>query len=343
MARSEIILGKDDIEEAIFDEFTIDNEKTESEKKVDAFADALKDDPNSFVNVSRQLLGGNSPMEFVGRYPADKYDFGELLALMQEKYGPGDYRFMLYAKGKLRANKLFSIAAPKKDHFDARNYKNSDNADSMRILAQMMEQQTRMIMDALKGGNSRKEWLEEMTMYKTLFGGNDNKSALTELQNSINMLETLGIEVGGKKEEESIFPQLIEKVGDVIKTASEQQTQYQNNPQQRQGNNMGFFLKMGMKQLLQGAARNSDPGVYAQLIIDNLPEEKIREFFTEQGALEKVMNFEPKLRNFKPWVVLLGEHVKAILGMESSVSDEYPDLTTEEKTVNNSDNELSPS
>lgn len=325
-----------DVIDVEFDE--PEEEKTDADKKVDALADALKDDPNSFINVSRQLLGGNSPMEFVARYPADKYDFGELLALMQEKYGPGDYRFMLYAKGKLRANKLFTVAAPKKDYGERQHFEqHNPSTDNMRVLADMMRQQTQMIAELVQGGNSRKEFFEELALMKTLFNSEPKGDALKDLESSLTVLERLGIQVGGEKEPG--FGDLLEKMTPVIETALKNPTP-QANPQPRQSaamfNNM--IIKQGLKHLLTAATRGANPAVYAEVIIDRFPPQKIAEFFSADNAIDKVYELEPKLKPHDEWVKLVIEHVKAIMGMESSVSEEYDDavdgevVTESEKT-----------
>jgi hypothetical protein len=70
-----------------------------------------------YVNVSRVTGAGNSSEDFVQKFPADQYDFEDLLEHLREHYGPGAYRIRLYVKGNggrftLKGNRLATIAKP---------------------------------------------------------------------------------------------------------------------------------------------------------------------------------------------------------------------------------------
>lgn len=70
-----------------------------------------------YVNVTRVMGAGNSSEDFVQKFPADQYDFEDLLEHLRETYGPGAYRIRLYVKSgsgrfSLKGNRLATIAKP---------------------------------------------------------------------------------------------------------------------------------------------------------------------------------------------------------------------------------------
>src|SRR5690606_26161840 len=98
---------------------------------------------------------------------------------------------------------------------------------------------------------SRREFLEEMALYKNLFSGNSGGDAISQLKNTLGVLGELGITINGQAEqkEDSGFSDLIEKLAPVAMAAINQPQQ----PQQRRdpmfAKNM--MLKTGIGQLMR--------------------------------------------------------------------------------------------
>lgn len=330
---AEFIPGRDEIEEGIitYEVSPPHNELTDADKKTNAIKEALNSDPNAFLNVSRQSVGGNSPMEFVGRFPADKYDFGELQSYLKENFGGGDYRVMLYAKGKVAANKLISIANEKKG-----GEMNNDSAIAL-VLRQMNEN-NRLITDFLRNQQtaaqpSRMEMLQEMMVMKELFSGGSSGNS----GNMLGMMRdfmALQNEMRGMihpEEKEEGFGALLEKATPLLTTAlgmqNNAQPQHQNQHQKNNGQQeqMQFMIKMGIKQLLNAAAKNADAGNYASMIIDQFPQPVINGIISNDASIDRLSAIEPAVKNYAPWFVELREHVKAQLGMPSTVAHLYDD------------------
>lgn len=332
-------IGADDVT----DVFTVDNafvspvQKTDAENRTDALAEALSDDPDAFINVSRQLSGGNSPMEFVGRYPADKYDFGQLQAHLQREYGGGDYRLMLYAKGKLRANKLITIATK---IASATGPQTSTGGEVSQILATIMttmrDQNERMISLMASQKTDEMEMLNKIQLYRSIFsdGNSGGGNALSQISETVALLGSLGIEVGaGQKEEGNAFTALIEKAAPLFVSAAQQQPQYKPNPSPRGEKPMfgNMTLKMGISQLLKAAAKNGDASLYAEMVLDQLSPETVKNFITSPDALDKMRQLDARVGEYLPWFTDLAEHIKAMLGMPSK----YAHLYGEDESVIN--------
>ena len=84
--------------------------------------------------------------------------------------------------------------------------------------------------------------------------------------------------------------------------------------------------KQGVAMLLNGAKRNQDPGVYAELILGQIDSSQIQKFMSlgDQAVTRLGMMF-PEIKPYGAWFNMLFEHLKAQLGMPSSVASEYED------------------
>lgn len=346
MAKGTFLPAVDDIEDVDLDFGQTQTETTNADNKADALVSALREDSTAYVNVLRQLSGGNSPMQFVERIPADKFDHGQLLTYLGSTYGGGEYRLMVYARGKLRANKLESIASklmPEKHH-------NSPTGEAASILATVLdriEASNRQMLEVLTRQTQapdRTAMIQEMLMFKQLFSDNKPSGGLGQIQESITLLKELGIQVGGKSDDDDgeSFTALLGKVAPLIVQAAQQPAQ-QPRPQQPQQPArtpemlLTFKIKAGLQPFLKAAAKNADHGVYAEMLLDQLPHEIIASHILPDDSLEKLIKIEPQVANFRPWFELLKEHVKAQLEIPSKVDHLYDDLNSDITPDNNND------
>ncbi len=319
--------------------------RTNAEKKIDAIAQALSEDTNAFLNVSRQTNGGTSPMEFVGRFPADKFDFGQLQAHLQITYGGGDYRCMLYACGKVRANKLLTIATPKITDTNRPTPTGELGQFMTGVLDRMETMQNNMIQmmqGNQSGSNSRQDFMQEMMLMKQFFA-NDNPQAannpMTQIKEMFEM-QALFKEsiVGDGKEVDDGFGSLLEKASPLFEaianTAGKAPQKQEPSLEQKQAHLRKQQQKQiigGIKQLIMLANCGGDPGAAAEMVLEKLPEQVIQHFVVAPDALEKVAKIVPEVRPVGEWFLLMGEHVKALLGLPSTVSEQYDDGLTENK------------
>ena len=161
-----------------------DETLTAADKAAEAAVEQLSSnaEKGTIIRIYRQLGSGRESMEFVAKYPADKYSIDDLIEKMQIESGGGDYRFMVYNdKGKIAANKLISIAKKQEKA-------NEENSGLYGLLTAMMDKQdnfARVMLAKQNDGNSnRMEMLQEMVIMKNLFstGESSGSSAVAQLK-----------------------------------------------------------------------------------------------------------------------------------------------------------------
>lgn len=323
-------LERDDTSVITFDD-PIPDEITDQEAKSESLFDQLRSEPNSYINIMRQPMGGRNTMEFVARYEADLFDYGGMMAHIQKMYGGGEYRIMAYAQGRLKGNKLVTIAHTLKA--DVVN----DNSPMTAVLNQLAEMQRQMLEIAREkqtGGGSRREMLEEMMLYKQIFAGEKSGNGIKDVLDTLGGLKDLGIDIGLGGEKESNWGDLAEKflpIATMAMTPQQPRMMRPNpippnvrpqQPQQPAGNNMNMFVKMGVAQLVNAASKNADPANYAGMVVDNISEDVLKQFFNSPD-LNFLKAINPNVGKFEPWFVELGEHVKAMIGLPSMYTDLY--------------------
>lgn len=306
-------------------------EKTVQQKRLEDVLGELNDDTDdSEIKVYKQSdLGGKSSMSYIASFPVDKYSVSELQEFLRQNYGGGDYRIHVRQGGKVRANKLLSIESPKVAPVPGV----SPIGEASNILAtvlERMEKQNQMILQLVQGNQqpqqSRMDMLNEMLLFKQLFdNGNSGGNAFQQMRDMMGFLSEMGVTINGQAQEkdEPGFADLLDKFSPVIAAAMSQPQQTARKPDPMFAQKM--MLKSGLAQLMRAAAKNSARETYAEMLLDQLDENVVREFITDPGAFEKVIKIEPKAAHYRAWFLDLAEHVKAALGMQSQYADLYDD------------------
>ena len=319
-----------------------DEAGTDEEARLRYLTDALQGESNAFVSVHREVAGMNNA-EYVTRLPVDKWDHAQILENLRRDYGGGDYRLRVYVKGKVKANRLFTVAPKLSGEGGA-----VQNDGTLRLVLDRMEKMNQQML-TLAGGagganSSRQEMIQEMLMMKQLFDSPARGAGgVGELLEMVQGLKALGIKIGGDVEEkESGFSGLLELMGPVIanmqskpvspvslpieqnKNRVSRET-VQNSPVKVEKSEMSIALNFGLDQMIKAASKGCDPANYAGMIVDNVPQTVIDSFFSDVKGFDKLVQLKPAIADYKDWFLLLGEHVKAVLGLPSSVSDLYFD------------------
>lgn len=332
MTKNAQFMPRDDIQLIEFDT-PIDQPHTDADDKADDLISALRDDKEAFVNVMRQPFGGNSRMEFVERIPADKYDYGQLMHYLGTTYGGGDYRLMVYASGKLKGNKLQSIAAkikPDKQGVTA----GGEAANILSTVLQQIEANNARMMQMMQQmatpQSNRTEMLQEMLLYKQLF--DKPSGGLGELTQAITALKELGVPIGNtiEHEKEEGFGDLLSKMTPAIEaivTANNRMPPI--DPQKARQSQMNMIQKVALKAKLEpfikASLKKSAPEAYAEMLVDQMDESTLKQYIAAPTAIDDLCKLDPRIVANREWFVLLGEHVKAMLGMPSTVADLYDD------------------
>lgn len=317
------------------------HEATEAQKRADALREALSEDSDAFITIFRHPTGaGTTGGEFVDRLPADKYDHGELLIYLKTNYGAGDYRVRLYAKGKLKANTLISIA--RGTGLTTDKTPASVGGEVAQVLAQILapirEQQAQMLdfMRQSTGGNSRREMLEEMMLYKNLFS-TPNSGGLGQLKEALSLLEMVGIKPGNtiegetEDEGESTFSTLIKALAPVALEATRQRPHAQPHAQpqaqpQPEKEKMNVALMVGISTLISAAKKKSNPANYVDMILDSIGEDKILPIVSSVDTFKQFISTNaPQAVQYGAWFLDLREHLAASLGLPSKYAHLYAD------------------
>lgn len=345
------------------DTFEFDRSETKSEfdERMQEFANTMRDlGDNSEILVKRQLASGKDPMEHVGSFQPDEYSFGQLLEHLRKNYGGGLYRIYLRAGGKTIGNSLVRIAAA----VPSSGAPASVGGEVSQVVAQILgplQAVQQQLLDYVKTqaapvqASSRREWLEELVIMQKLFGGNGGGGGggLSQVQEILDFLPRLGVTINGKTEkEEESFSDIADKFLPVVNRVLD--NQYRQNAAQRppvvpsnqpqktsESESMiaGILFKNAIKAALRAAQKKSDPALYADLIIDQLGEEKVREYLNDPGFAGKLIKMAPEIAQFASWFDELIDHAKAMLNMPSTVAHLY---SAGESDIDNGNDNLPP-
>jgi hypothetical protein len=242
----------------------------------------------------------NDGLTFLDSFPADKMPMESIQKFLRDKYGSGDYRMQLRVEGKLRLNELVSIEAPKEDTPQG-------DQTMVMVLNQMREMQQQILALAQNRQPSPEEqemkMLEKMAMYKQLFS-NDNQSSnngLTEMLTVMTQFKELGlINIGNQppeEEKEKGFLDFLSGLTPMIQSAMEsgkQATPPQMPPApqpqkpvqeapvvppeaEQQQDQINLMIGQTLKTLISAAENGDDPENYADMLLDQIPEQYLGE------------------------------------------------------------------
>jgi hypothetical protein len=212
------------------------------------------------------------------------------------------------------------------------------------IVQQTQAQLAAAMQQLARPAPSENDFLEKMLKYKALFSSENTAPArgFGEILETVNGLKMLGINVGGIQTEppadEEKFTDILEKITPMVTAIAASANKQQPAPavvpretQKKQDHQkMNIGLKMAIGALVRAAKKNADTAFYADIVIDQVPSEKIN-LLVSDGALDRLAEVEPAILEHKEWFLDVLEHVRAMCGLESKHSALYENELTEEK------------
>lgn len=334
----------DDISD-VFETYTGDpqnNEQTSQQRKFEDILSDLNDDTDEAeIRIYRQGLSGKTSMVLLEALPVDKYTLTGLWAMIRDRYGAGNYRIHVRQHGKLLANKLLEVETPRTEQDNQGGPLDGVN-NILSGVMDRMDRQHAMMMELMQANKphetSRKEMLEEMMLYKQLFdnGSGNSPDPIKQIKDTVELLGNLGVGLGNNEEDEPGFNKLLEKMADFATVAVQQPNQqYQQNPSPRPTQDKTVIKQMminsGLKVLLNAAAKDADPGMYCDVVLDQVPESVVKEYLLADNAMEQLIKVAPQAAEYQPWFNELIENIKFSLGLPSKFDEPAPDLTGEEE------------
>ena len=297
-------------------------EMTDQEKKSKAFSDILQETPDAKVVVHRQLNGGNSKMEYIDEFPADKYEVSELYRYLAHEFGGGDYRVKMYESGKLKANTLLSIADRNSSNKNAEVPAGGDNNTA--ILVNAMQENQRQMMAMINEQKNEKpkssmETLQELQIMSKMFQPAPQPTMVDQMGAMVQMMSLIKQLNGEAPEEKEVDStgKILELGANLVGAALQAkgaQPQQPQQPQQTQhetgDDDMNLKAKMGVNMLIGAADQGSEPAEYVQFILDNVDEVTLDSFFGAPDAIDQLIVKFPKIADHREWFTNLGELVK---------------------------------
>ena len=323
---------------------------TAADKAAEAAVEQLSSnaEKGTIIRIYRQLGTGQESMEFVAKYPADKFSIDDLIEKMQVEYGGGDYRFMIYnEKGKIAANKLISIAKKQEKPSE-------ENSGLYGLLRGMMDKQDNfarvMLAKQNEGGNSRMEMLQEMVIMKNLFSSGEQKDAgsavaqLKELMEAMELLKTMG---ANNDDSDSGFAGIFKESIPLLQTIAEAAKQparstpgNQPNPTQNRQDNI-----MGIQNLVKIVLQQCQAGRTAREVADDINRKlsdtqisQLESFILMDDAIDRLITMQPVIAQHRDWFLDLIQWLRGYLGYDSKYDSEFNE--TDDLTPDNDKNTI---
>lgn len=170
--------------------------------------------------------------------------------------------------------------------------------------------------------------IQNMVAMKELFGGGEQRNPVKELSELITLQKKLGLDVGEKDKEprglydvlaavaENVLPVLGEASRTEISAAKARaQNPVKNIEKHEEKKDVNIKMKMQLGYLCKMAEKDRDPETYAQLVVDNTPDEQIRNLYERAMGgkyIEDLAEINPDVIKHKKWFLDLGDLVAEI-------------------------------
>jgi hypothetical protein len=297
------------------DAFNLHENVTETE------GNDLEDD--SIMNVLADLGEGESDAE-VKAYRVDPkakntkggaYLFTCLpaefsLDRLRDDYGGGAFRIHVRCSGRILTNKLVAVEPPIKTVVNPLNQN-----DILSVVQQTIKENNEMLLRMLQPqASSKKEMMEEMVMYKQLFG-NDNKSSGGNPEDFMRYFFD-GMKMGKEMNSPEIEPTGLTAIMNTVKefapaltalTMKEvnqpQPAPVQTQPQipQQTGPQYTDFESFILKMCYKAAKKKSDPELFAETCIDTFEHAEVVGLLSNPDWLKMCISHNADIQAYTEW------------------------------------------
>lgn len=331
--------------------------------------DADENDVTFFIKVYRvELKTGKSSWLF-NCQPEEL----PIMEKLRDSYGTGIYQVRVYKNQKLNRRFNYQIEAPKIVERQQNNNNdiasilksitenNQKQFDQMRQLmleiaatkqatvlpqqafnpmemmmgmVSMMTQLKTLMPVASSGGDNVNLVLKGMEIMKDFQGGGSETTLMDVVRDLIKspmlekVIETTTANPNPPKVRKPSQPQI--SLPQTTQTTQTTQTK-------QEGEQVNPIIKGYINTLVKKAATGSDPELYAEFILDNVPEKLIRENILRDDLMEFIIGINPEAANYPDW---FGELKNCLLDFLDGESDEI--LTNEPVAANTHNNEPGP-
>lgn len=306
----------------------------------------LGGDADASINVYAIRPGSRSG-EFVDSFPADAFA-GEasFLKRIRDEFGPGEYRIQLRDGTKFLVNRLVRIAPARE------RARGDDAAGVVAALSAVLEQHAKRTEDLLRTAlaarapDSEDQVLARLKAMREVFGPiGGARSGADSIEVFLRGL-TLGrsLEPSTGADTSDVLLETVRTLGPALVRAVEQGNKRIAGPKARGAASPGARLapddapanapanrgtpgedavspgvRKLLEQLVDAAARDADPDLYAELTLDQVGAEAVQKLFAAGDPVILLGNLEPRVLEHREWFAALQASLQAML------ADETPD------------------
>lgn len=301
-------------------------------------------DSDAKVSVYR-VSGTNRKLSFIRSYLPNEFSLEQL----QQDIGAGDYRVQVRSNGGLLANKAISIESDPVKPVQVSVQPSMPSPDIGRLVEIMSQgfQQLGTLMvqnraPVIDPQQMRRDMMQDMVIMKQLFERPEQPAqngAIGAIEMFVKGME-MAKEITPKEGDTGPMDIMLEALRtfggpiaqaamtrqeNVMPLASATPPQIANTPApvqslaQSEGNTgMNPALSHYVNMLIALAKENRDPYLYADLIVDQVPEEEIRSFLDDPDLMGTLTKVNPEAANFTPWINELKKGILEILTSEQN-------------------------
>lgn len=77
-----------------------------------------------------------------------------------------------------------------------------------------------------------------------------------------------------------------------------------------------ILIRYYLNILVAKAAENKEPSLYAELVLDNAPEEAINQMVNDANVIDHLAGIDPRVNNFRPWFEALRTSILEMVNEE---------------------------
>lgn len=308
----------------------------------------LGGDADASINIYAIRPGARSG-EFVDSFPADHFA-GEasFLKRIRDEFGPGEYRIQLRDGTKFLVNRLVRIAParerPRGGELDA--------AGVVAALSSVLESHTKRTEDlvrsalAARAPDSEDQILARLKAMREVFGpigGAPARSGADSIEVFLRGL-TLGrsLEPTNGADTSDVLLETVRTLGPALVRAVEQGNKRIAGPKARGAASPGARVapddapasaranrgtpgedavspgvRKLLEQLVEAAARDADPDLYAELTLDQVGADAVQKLFAAGDPVILLGNLEPRVLEHREWFAALQASLQAMLADET--------------------------
>lgn len=313
-----------------------DDQSVAAESALEGLLSEFSGSGDAIVNVYRQIDGANN-IAFLFKTTPTEMRGGEIMEKLRDSYGSGDYRVHVREGHRIVGNKGFSVEAAAVPETPAAK---DNSGDMMAMMMTQMNNQQALMITAIEAFGNRTPppapdpaaqqlaMVQILATLKEIATPAQPPQADDGVERLIQGI-TLAQKLGNKEGETNTSDLLMEgmrqfapAIAQATQTGLAHQQAAQGAPgapqlappgpggpgapgQPQTPEQQAMFeqtlLRTQLKFLVKNAQEGRNPELYAELLLDQVGEEKLLGFIGDENAMEKLIALVPEVETVRPW------------------------------------------